>query len=296
MLIDLNAVALLNSVDDDDCSLEQKRFVLRKMVKDGDDWVLELLDGVSDEALAALIQKRITNQSQLVEISKLFDKVGVANHKRDLLTLMVPGRDYDPHIDENVHLPNGVRPNTLKNGKDLEDFVELGAINWIGWLLGNNFRLQVDVCPLAARTGQLDVLKWARANKFWWTSCTCAEAARGGHLDVLVWARANNCPWDEHTCSRAAFAGHLHIIKWARARGCPWSEMTCAEAARGGHLEVLKWARANGCPWDVWTYVRASLHNHREVLDWARANGCAMRKDRRLARTGTPGVCARTGS
>ncbi|KAJ8608423.1 hypothetical protein CTAYLR_010326 [Chrysophaeum taylorii] len=226
----MKALVMLNAVEDDE--LEDKRAMLREMVDAREEWLLGLLDGVSEEALQAIVRKRITDQSLLVEISKLFDKVGVENHVDELLKLMVPGYHYDPAIDENVELPRG----------SSKKFVEVGAINWISWFLRQRAHLRRCLCHVAARAGQLEVLQWARDNDCRWDARTCSEAARGGHFEVLEWARASGCPWDERTCSAAARNGHLTLLKWARANGCPWKKADCLAAA-SDRPEVLAWTR-----------------------------------------------------
>ncbi|KAJ8609837.1 hypothetical protein CTAYLR_008124 [Chrysophaeum taylorii] len=226
MLIEMQALAMLNGVDDDIADdPETKRRVLCELVTNENsngEWVFDLLDGVSDEALDALIEKRIATQAQVVEVSKLFDKVGVPVEKHTglLLAAMVPGR-YDPKVDDNVRLPSQVGSPASTSDREFLEFFKTGAIDWIEWIVFQNDYLRTCVCHTAARAGQLEVLKWARAN---------------------------DCPWDWRTCANAACRGHLEVLKWARANGCPWDSLTCTEAAAGGHLEVLEWARANGCP------------------------------------------------
>ncbi|KAJ8604693.1 hypothetical protein CTAYLR_006551 [Chrysophaeum taylorii] len=273
ILIELRAVAILNGVDDEDLTLDEKVAVLSKMVDRREEWLLGLLEGVSDDALDALARKRVEDQGCLVEISKLFDKVGVENHVRELLKVMVPGGAFEPKVDENVELPNGVRPSSTENSdKELVTFVELGAINWIDWLLERYGHLRSRACDVAGRVGSLEVLKWARASGYPWHAWTCSAAARGGHLEVLKWARTNGCPWDADTCSHAAIGGHLDVLEWARANSCPWADDVCFRAAENGHLDILKWARSHGCPWNE-ACSWAALNGHLEVLQWARANG-----------------------
>ncbi|KAJ8608816.1 hypothetical protein CTAYLR_009355 [Chrysophaeum taylorii] len=242
ILIELNAWVMLNCVDDEDCTIELKRAFLHAMVEAGEEWLFGLIEGVSDGALRALAQKRIEEQSHLVEISKLFDKVGIEHHVLELLKLMVPGLGYDPEIDENVRLPRGVRWTKLDTSgarTDLAEFIRLGAINWVGWLLCRTLGLGREVFHVAARHGRLEVLQWARANGYSLNEWTCANAATGGHLEVLKWARANDCPWDEWTCAAAARSGHLELLQWARSNGCPWNKTVCCCE---GTDEVRLWA------------------------------------------------------
>ncbi|KAJ8602358.1 hypothetical protein CTAYLR_004247 [Chrysophaeum taylorii] len=273
LLVDMNALAMFNGLDDDDddddeADLGTKRSMLCEMIDAREEWLYGLLEGVSDDALVALAQKRITNQPHLVEISKLFDKAGVEDHVRELLNVMVPGHDFDPEVDDNVLLPAGVRLEDIEfEGEHLREFVKLGAINWIDWILTQHRHFRVCVCGVAARAGELEVLKWARANGCLWNESTCSEAAYGGHLGVIQWARANGCPWNENTCAQAAQGGHLEILKWARARGCPWNHMTCSFAAYAGQFEVLKWGRAHGCPWHKADCARSS---HAKIRAWVK--------------------------
>ncbi|KAJ8606505.1 hypothetical protein CTAYLR_005902 [Chrysophaeum taylorii] len=216
LLINMEPLALLNGLDDDEADKPTR---LRELVDANEDWLFQFLEGASNGALDALVRKRITDQSHLVEISKLFDKVGVNKHKNRLLELMIPGNSFDPDIDENVHLPRGVHrhypPGSLE---DLDEFVELGAINWIDWFLRQHARRQQvralrRVRECAIRFGQLEVLKWALTN-----GCPspfvdgCSQAAARGQLEILKWMRANECPWDESTCFSAAWFGHLDVL------------------------------------------------------------------------------------
>ncbi|KAJ8601218.1 hypothetical protein CTAYLR_003289 [Chrysophaeum taylorii] len=264
MLIRMNAAALHNGVDDE-CSVEEKRRMLRAMVDSNAEWLYEWLDSVSESALEAFARSRIVEQAHVVEISKLFDKAGVENHKGELLRMMVPGRGYDPDIDDNVQLPRGVRSCASASARDLAEFVELGVINWIRWFIRQHSALRQHVCRIAARAGNLDVISWARANDCPWDEWTCLRAAAGGHLHVLMWAHANECPWNSLTCLTAARGGHLEVLKWARANQCPWDEATCWHAAIQGHLEVLQWARANGCPWNQ---RKCAASAHAAVRAW----------------------------
>ncbi|KAJ8606969.1 hypothetical protein CTAYLR_009271 [Chrysophaeum taylorii] len=302
-LIEMRAAAMVNAVED--YAEEELETMLLKLVEDGEAWMFGLVEGVSAGALEALACRRVTSQAHVVEISKLFDKVGVEDHVRSLLGVMVPGARYEPVIDENVRLPKGVR-NATGGEEELREFVAVCAMNWIEWLVDRYARLRRKVCVAAASSGsvevlkwaraigcpwneltcseaslhgKLQVLKWARANGCPWDGETCANAARSGRLEVLAWARDNGCPWNAWTCSWAAEAGHLDILKWAREHGCPWNTWTCSWAASGGRLDVLKWVRANGCPWDVDTCAFAAGDGHLEVLKWARANGCPWDKE-----------------
>ena len=158
-----------------------------------------------------------------------------------------------------------------------EEAVRRGDLNGLQLLLERAPRVRRDVCAVAAKVGNLDVLKWARENDCSWDRLTCMYAAVGGHLEVLQWARENGCEWSFSTCAGAAKGGHLEVLQWARENDCPWDETTCAGAATGGHLEVLKWARTNGCPWDFRTISNAYPHD--EVRQWAILNGCPQDYD-----------------
>ncbi|KAJ8600636.1 hypothetical protein CTAYLR_006921 [Chrysophaeum taylorii] len=299
MLVEMRAVAILNGVED-----EEEVF---PMIEAGDEWVLAFLEGVSEAAVEAMAAKRVTSQAELVEISKLFDKVGVEGHVAALLKLMIPGKAYHAKIDENVRLPTAVGSNPSGSIKELRELVALGALEWVEWFLGE-FKGRRDVaCRVAAGEGKLEILRWARSNGCEWDAFACSRAAAGGHLDVLQWARDHGCPWDEQTCTQAAAGGFLGVLKWARDHGCPWDEQTCGVAARNGHLDILQWAKANRCPWagevlvnaaqrghlDIlrwlhedqgwgWHHVvclEAAENGHLDVIKWARERGCPWRKD-----------------
>ncbi|KAJ8606084.1 hypothetical protein CTAYLR_005196 [Chrysophaeum taylorii] len=265
-LVDMRARVMLNGVED----IEE----LEAVIEAKEAWVFGLLEGVSHGALVALSRRRIETQEHLVEISKLFDKVGVEQHVRELLVRMVPGRGYDPDVDENVRLPRGVSSDSDGTEEELAEFVRLGAIDWVAMCLHDHAGLGRHACRVAAEAGSLEVLSWARARGYAWDERTCSSAAEGGHLDVLKWARQHGCPWDVRTCTVAAASGRLDVLKWARDNDCPWDAWTCAEAARFGHLEVLQWARNNGCPWNDLTCSRAAHAGHLQILKWARERGC----------------------
>ena len=135
-----------------------------------------------------------------------------------------------------------------------------------------------NICYLAVRNGDLEILEWAREKGCPWDSYICYYAAAGGYFKILKWARENGCPWNAKTCSCAAENGHLHILEWARANKCPWDANTCAKAAEGGHLHILQWAHENGCDWDTYTCSCAAEGGHLDVLKWAISKECPCSK------------------
>ncbi|KAJ8610919.1 hypothetical protein CTAYLR_010539, partial [Chrysophaeum taylorii] len=194
MLVEMDPIALLNGIDDD---LEMKRCALVEMVEAEEEWVYSFLDLVSEAALESIAQKRITTQTQIVEVSRLFDKVGVdpQRHARELLNMMTCS-----HAAGSGHL-------------QVLMWAREAGCRWDGW-----------TCSHAAGSGHLQVLMWARENGCPWDARTCSSAARGGHLDILTWARKAGCPWDARTCAEAAGSGHLQVLMWARENGCPWDK------------------------------------------------------------------------
>ena len=63
----------------------------------------------------------------------------------------------------------------------------------------------------------MDILEWIRMEKgIEFLSANrevCLIAARVAQIDVLQWARMNGCPWGANTCSTAALAGHLEVLQ-----------------------------------------------------------------------------------
>ena len=149
---------------------------------------------------------------------------------------------------------------------------ERGWWSLVKWLHAKlHCPLDVWICSIAAKEGNIEVLKWAVDH-----GCRCSSSAFGfaalrGHLEVLKWMHSNGFQWDEWTCCAAAVGGHLEVLKWACLNGCPWDESTCREASVNGHLEVLKWARDNDCPWQP-SVCYAKAHRYPEVQKWILEN------------------------
>ena len=68
---------------------------------------------------------------------------------------------------------------------------------------------------------ELNILKYIWKFKRLLTYQICGIASRKGNLEILKWARENNCPWGEFTSRYAARGGYLEIIEWLRENGCP---------------------------------------------------------------------------
>ncbi|KAJ8609565.1 hypothetical protein CTAYLR_009724 [Chrysophaeum taylorii] len=117
-----------------------------------------VLDGVSDAALDALAHKRITEQSHLVEISRLFEKVGVEHHKVELLKLMVPGANGCPW-----------------SAQTSSEAAANGHLDLLKWARSKGCPWDANTCTNAALAGHLHVLKWARANACPFRKSACAE-------------------------------------------------------------------------------------------------------------------------
>jgi len=66
------------------------------------------------------------------------------------------------------------------------------------------------------------MLKWVREYGCPWHSDVCVLAAREGNLEMLQWARAQPqpCPWDYRVCRVATICGHTEILHWAKENGC----------------------------------------------------------------------------
>ncbi|KAJ8611496.1 hypothetical protein CTAYLR_010482 [Chrysophaeum taylorii] len=76
--------------------------------------------------------------------------------------------------------------------EELKEFAEVGATDWIEFVLARHRSLRSRVCEVAAGAGKIEVLKWARDRR----DCPCIEracslAARGGQLAALEWLRAS---------------------------------------------------------------------------------------------------------
>ncbi|KAJ8603233.1 hypothetical protein CTAYLR_003819 [Chrysophaeum taylorii] len=271
-LIEMKALVLQNAVDEDEDALYEE------LVKE--EWMEGLIEGVSEEALEGIARSRVEDQAILAEVSKLFDKVGVEHHALELLNLMVPGVEYDPRIDENVQLPRGVRHTTGDDEEELVEFLEVGAVDWIRWVIDKHAFFERRACAIASRLGKLEVLKFLRAENRYWDARTGYEAALGGHLEILEWLRANDFPrWDVQTCAEAALGGHLRVLEWLRRNGCPWDARTCVEAASAGHRDLLIWARENGCDWDERASAAAASAGNLDLLEWIHANGCPWNQE-----------------
>jgi hypothetical protein len=161
-----------------------------------------------------------------------------------------------------------------------------------------------DICNLAARYGQLNVLKWAIKKKYQVNDFVSKEAsnnkeiliwlidngykistlalnniAKKGDLDLLKYAHGKNTEINSLVAWGAAEFGHLHILKWMiydinvdfKENEEYW---TCSWAAHGGKLDVLKWLRDNNFRWNEMTTSQAAVGNHFEVLKYVIDNGC----------------------
>ena len=134
------------------------------------------------------------------------------------------------------------------------------------------------VLPMASNHGNLECLKYAHENGCPWLHMFVGPAGHG-HLECLKYEHENGCPWDIDTCKNAANYGNLECLKYAHENGCPWDVETCSYAAKHGKLECLKYAHENGCPWNEDTCEQAAKYGHLECLKYAHGNGCKWDED-----------------
>lgn len=113
------------------------------------------------------------------------------------------------------------------------------------WLHAGGHLAEVDVCTLAAASGQESALRWARDRGYPWTTGTFATIAGYSDLAAAAFAHARGCPMDARACEAAAKRGNLDMLKLLRSFGCPWDSRVFAAATL---LELIEWARAEGCP------------------------------------------------
>ncbi len=162
-----------------------------------------------------------------------------------------------------------------------------------------------NVCLIAAKNGNLNLLKKARDHNAPWNEKVCEVAALSGNLEMLKWAHENGCPWDQWTFSAAATRGcldqldylfehgcfskcpyptytilwqlaehgHLVGLQWALRKGIPWDQATYAKAAYSGHFHIIQWAYSHGYEWDADLCTEAASGGHLDILKWARERG-----------------------
>ncbi|KAL3664066.1 hypothetical protein V7S43_010953 [Phytophthora oleae] len=159
------------------------------------------------------------------------------------------------------------------------------TVEFLQWLLANGLADSFyGLLPVAAASGQLDVLKWLYddvGERELTTDCL-DQAASAGHLDVVQWLSSHHCPATNLAMDGAATAGFLNVVQWLhehRIEGCSVSAMD--GAAENGHLEVVKWLhtmRKEGC--SVSAIEKAAGNGHLEVVQWLPSNrleGCTTR-------------------
>ena len=162
-----------------------------------------------------------------------------------------------------------------------------------------------NMCDLAVKHNNIDLLVWAREKNYKYSANTmafavknnnmqmmdylyndgcpitlqaCSTAAETGNLSALIWLRERHFPWNGYTCAKAAENGHLEVLHWAFHNGCRMDRTICECATVGGHLHILQWARSNNCPWDWLVCELAVMKGNLAILQWARENGCPWDK------------------
>ena len=104
----------------------------------------------------------------------------------------------------------------------------------------------------------------------------CRLAAKIGDIDLVRWAINNGFPCNFKTIATAAYYNKFKLVKELRADGCPWCEFTCAAAATAKNLKMLQWLRSEGCPWDYETVTNTVIQGEIEMFDYLIEAGCPL--------------------
>jgi hypothetical protein len=74
----------------------------------------------------------------------------------------------------------------------------------------------------------------------------CDVAARKGELEILKWATESGCMYHSYDiCKIAVIHGHLNVLLWAITKGGIWRSRFTNIAIDQGHLVILLWAHSN---------------------------------------------------
>jgi len=191
----------------------------------------------------------------------------------------------------------GFRPNDFGD----ESAVKNGHLDCL-CLFGGESWWDEEVCAMAARRGNVQMLRYLHENGWDWDGNTCAGAAGSGHRDCLVYALTNGCPWKEkhlyqiinaglwsafvsaakpdennnRPSRTAASLGRLDLLRDVCAKGWKCDQGTCAKAAQAGSLACLAYLHDRGCLWDQQTCHAALLTKNRRCFEYAASRGCPM--------------------
>jgi hypothetical protein len=129
---------------------------------------------------------------------------------------------------------------------------KFGHVNLLEYVYSEDYELEDDLLPLAARNGHKGAVEWLFEHGAPYDAATiCGDAAESGNLELVQFVNDNGGEINESTIRDAALRGHLALCQHLHSRECPWDEQAVTSAGGEGHTEVVKWLVEQGCPYDA---------------------------------------------
>ena len=134
-----------------------------------------------------------------------------------------------------------------------------------------------QICDLAAKGGQFEVLKWAREQGYHWSSLTCTYAAGINRFDIVNWARDSGCRWSDLTLAAAVENENFDAVKQLCSRGITVSLHAYNAACKTGRIDIFQWLDSTSStmvPTQTWEI--AAKYGQLDMLKWAKNDGRHM--------------------
>jgi len=113
-------------------------------------------------------------------------------------------------------------------------------------LIQHNFPLHADMCRVAAKYEDLDVLRLLHEAGCPWTVNTTYEASRQGHLPLLHYAASHGCPVEVVSCSCSVLPQHFWCMKYVFDNHS--KKFDSIAAVIHDHFDCFRYAHDHGCP------------------------------------------------
>ncbi|KAK9818856.1 hypothetical protein WJX74_001482 [Apatococcus lobatus] len=124
-----------------------------------------------------------------------------------------------------------------------------------------------NICSLAAKQGQLQILQWAHSAGCLWDAETLQQACIHRQWAVLDWLQHQDIPCppatDDRVCDMVAALGKTDLLVWLRMKGYAWTADTAYSALANQQFELHCWLRNQQppCPW-IPLQERGDNHKH----------------------------------
>lgn len=87
----------------------------------------------------------------------------------------------------------------------------------------------------------------------------CEIAAKKGNINLLIAAHNNRCNWDIYTPYYAVINGHLPCLKYSCKNKCPLPNNICEMAAKAGNIDCLQYLVENNIPFDKNACIKIAI-------------------------------------